>query len=87
MHRHELVKRFDIKDIMRAMASIDEFERSYDDCLQRILSDIKSRLESCTGIDLLLLNDIADYGTISEEKAYVLGVCEGIRLVQESDQD
>ena len=86
MHRHELVERFDMEDIMHAMVSIEEFERSYDTCLERILEDIISRLKSCIGADLCLLNDITDYAAISEEKAYALGVCEGIRLMKEKDQ-
>lgn len=87
MKSQELQKLFDLDTIIKLMANIEEFERSYDMCLERILEDIKSRLKSCIGADLCLLNDITDYAAISEEKAYVLGVCEGIRIMKEKDQD
>ena len=82
MHKQELVQKFNIGDIVQVVKSTEEFERSYEQSQQRILEDIKSQLQACLELDTRLLNDIKDYAAISEEKAFMLGVCEGIRLMK-----
>lgn len=78
-----MIKDFrNISSCIDAMKNIEEFEESYVDTQNRMMEEIEAELRKSMECDMKILNEIKDYGAIVEEKAFKIGVYEGIRLAR-----
>ena len=78
-----MIKDFrNISACINAMKNIEVFEESYVDTQNRLMEEIEAELRKNLECDMKILNDIKDYGAIVEEKAFMIGVYEGIRLAR-----
>ena len=82
MDRQKLMQRINLEMIMDNIASIGTVEAEYDRSQDRILEDIHRHLQDQTVDDQTVMNDIKDCIAISEEKAFIIGFYEGMKLMR-----
>lgn len=82
MDRRELMQRINLDVIMDNIASRGSVEAEYDRSQERILEDIHRHLQDQTVGDKTVMNDIKDCIAIGEEKAFIIGFCEGMKLMR-----
>ena len=82
MNKQELLQRVSVEMIIDNTTSCGAFETEYVRSQEKILEDIHRYLQEDRGADQTLMNDIRDCIAISEEKAFVIGFCEGMKLMR-----
>ena len=83
MSGQELKDRITIGTIIEALNDMEPFQQSYENSQHKILADIESRLKGVLEADIAVINDIKDCISIGEEKAFIIGFCEGMKLMKQ----
>ena len=86
MDRQKLLQRITLEIITEAMGNIEAVEQGYEHNQGKILEEIEDYFKSNLELDTALIADIQDCISMGEEKAFLLGICEGIRLMKSTER-
>lgn len=82
MKKQEILNKITLSTITEALTNIEAFEQEYTHIQSNDLEAIKNRIQTNLELDTALIDDIQDCISICEERAFSIGLLEGIKLIK-----
>lgn len=86
MNKQNILEKITLSTLTEALTNIEAFEQSYNHIQSNDLEAIKNRIQTNLELDTALINDIKDCISISEERAFIIGLIEGIKLMKSAEK-